>query len=74
MQKTDNVERAHLLVEMARVAEQLEENGRRSVFSMTPSRSSARTAPTRSFQMCCGGRERCFGRKATPRQRFAVIR
>jgi tetratricopeptide (TPR) repeat protein len=28
MQKTDNVERAHLLVEMARVAEQLEENGK----------------------------------------------
>jgi len=28
MQKSDNVERAHLLVEMARVAEQLEENGK----------------------------------------------
>ena len=28
MQKADNVERAHLLVEMAKVAEQLEENGK----------------------------------------------
>src|SRR5207237_555317 len=28
MKKSDNVERAHLLVEMARVAEQLEENGK----------------------------------------------
>jgi tetratricopeptide (TPR) repeat protein len=28
MQKSDNVERAHLLVEMAKVAEQLEENGK----------------------------------------------
>jgi len=28
MQKTDNVERAHLLVEMARVAERLKENGK----------------------------------------------